>query len=185
MKKVILFLFVLCCGFATMQAQEVIQLDEARLGFELEAIEVDSEFGEIRCIVKESYTGEFSENPIRFMTEKFDFKDLLSAIVNKDQFDEYLVTFNSSKGFLEAIYTNDGELVQTYQKFQDIALPPAVRNQLYLENKGWTAISNKYTASGKSDRIDKEVYKIKLENGNKKRTVKIVPSATQVGFVSN
>jgi len=183
MKKVILFLFVLCCGFTTIQAQEVIQLDEARLSFDPEAITVDSELGAIRCIVKEGYTGEFSKNPIGFMKEKFDFKEFLSAIVNKDDFDEYLVTFNSSKGFLEAIYTNDGDLVQTYQRFQDIALPPAVRNQLYLENKGWTAISNKYTASGKSDRIDREVYKIRLENGNKKRSVKIVPSATLVGLV--
>ena len=168
-----------------MQSQEVIQLDEARVNSSLKAITIDSETGTIRCIVKEGYTGEFSENPIKFMKDRFDFKEFLSAIVNKDDFDEYLVTFNSSKGFLEAIYTNDGDLVQTYQRFQDIALPPSVRNQLYLENKGWTHVSNKYTASGKSDGLDRELYKIKLENGNKKRTVKIVPSATLVGLVSN
>lgn len=183
MKRVILFLFILC-GFTTMKGQDVIQLDEARLSVDLDAITVDTELGEIRCVVKEAYTGEFSSDPIRFMKEKFDFKEFITAIVNSDEFEEYLVTFNSSKGFLEAIYTNEGELVSTYQTFKDTFLPPAVRNQLYLENKGWTAISNKYVASGRNDQIDKEVYKIRIENGNKKKTVKIIPSATQVGFVS-
>lgn len=167
-----------------MTAQEVIQLDEARLTVPLEDITVDSELGTIRCVVSEAYTGEFSSNPIRFMKEKFDFREFLSAVDNKDEFDEYLVTFKSTKGFLEAVYTNEGELVQTLQIFKDIFLPPAVRNQVYLENKGWTLVGTKYVASGKSDRIDREIYRVKLENGNKKKTVKIVPSAIQVGFVS-
>lgn len=184
MKKVILLLFVLF-GFITMKAQEVIQLDEARLTIDLDAVTVDTDLGEVRCIVKEDYIGEFSSNPIKFMKEKFDFKEFLSAVENKDDFDEFRVTFNTSKGFLEAVYTNEAELVSTYQNFKDIFLPPAVRNQLYLENKGWTPISNKYVASGKSDQINKEFYKIKLENGNKRRTVKIVPSTiTQIGYVS-
>jgi hypothetical protein len=184
MKKLVLFLFVLC-GFISMRAQDVIQLDEARLTIDLEAVTVDSNLGEIRCIVKEDFIGEFSSNPIKFMNEKFDFKEFLSAVVNKDEIDEYTVTFNSSKGYLEALFTNEAELVQTHQSFKDILLPSSVRNQLYLENKGWTMVSNKYKASGKRDRIDKEVYKIRLENGNKKRTVKIVPSSTLIGFVDN
>jgi hypothetical protein len=185
MKKLVLFLFILCGFISTMQAQEVIVLDEARLTIDLQAVTVDSNIGEIRCNVKEDYNGQFSSNPIKFMNEKFDFKDFLSAVVNKDEIDEYRVTFNSSKGYLEALFTNEAELVQTQQSFKDILLPSAVRNQLHLENKGWTMVSNKYKASGKSDRIDKEVYKIRLENGNKRKTVKIVPSSTLIGFVDN
>lgn len=184
MKRVILLFFVLC-GIATMKAQEVIQLDEARINFALDEITIDTELNSVRISVKEAYTGEFHENPIRFMKEKFDFNSFLDAVVNKEDFDEYLVTFNTRKGFLEALYSNDGELVRTYQIFKDIVLPPAVRNQLYNGNKGWTMISNKYVASGRSDRLDREVYKIRLENGNKRKSVKIVPSATLVGFVNN
>jgi len=185
MKNVIRFLFVLC-GLATMQAQEVILLDEARLNFDADAITIDSKLGEIRCIVKEDYTGEFSDNPIKFMKEKFDFNEFLSAMDNRKNFDEYLVTFNSSKGYLEAIYSNNGNLVGTHQRFKNITLPSAVRNKLFVENQGWTAISIKYTASGKSDRIDKELYKIKLENGNKNRVVKITPPSTSlIGYVNN
>lgn len=182
MKRVILFLFVLC-GIATMKAQEVIQLDEARINIALEEITIDTDLNAVKFIVNESYIGEFHKNPIRFVSEKFDFIAFLDAVTNKDEFDEYLVTFKTSKGFLEALYSDEGEMVSTYQRFQDILLPSAVRNQLYLENKDWTMVSNKYVASGKSDRIDKEVYKIKLENGNKRKTVKIVPSTTLIGFV--
>jgi len=184
MKRVILLFFVLC-GIATMQAQEVIQLDEAKINFAYDEIAMDSDLNSVKLIVNEAYTGEFSKNPIRFVKESFDFNAFLDAVSNKDEYDEFLVTFNTAKGFLEAHYTNEGEMVSTYQSFKNIVLPPAVRNQLYNGNKGWTMISNKYVASGKSDRIDKEVYKIRLENGNKRKSVKIVPSATLIGFVNN
>ncbi len=184
MKKVILILFVLC-GFASMQAQEVIQLDEARLNFNPDAVIVDSDLNSFRFIVKENYTGEFSQNPIEFMKQNFNFKGFLSAIVNADEFNEFTVTFTSRKGYLEAVYTNEGDLKGTRQKFVDKALPSIVRNQLYLENKGWTMVSNKYIASGNSDRVNNEVYKIKLENGNKSRRVKIVPGVTILGVASN
>ncbi len=185
MKRVILFLFVLC-GIATMKAQEVIQLDEARINFALDEITIDSDLNSVKFIVNEEYTGEFHKNPIRFMKEKFNFMAFLDAVQNKDDFDEYLVTFNTRKGYLEAHYTNEGKIVSTYQNFKDILLPPAVRNQLYSNNKEWTMISNKYVASGRSDRLDREVYKIRLENGNKKKTVKIVPSSTTlIGLVNN
>ncbi len=184
MKRVIL-LFIVLCGIATMKAQEVIQLDEARIDFVLDEVTVDSEINAVKFVVKEAYTGEFHKNPIKFVREKFDFDAFLDAVVNKDDFDEYLVTFNTRKGFLEALYSNKGDLVTTYQRFQDIVLPPAVRNELYSQNKGWTMISNKYIASGRGYEVNKEVYKIRLENGNKKKTVKITPSSTLIGFVNN
>lgn len=184
MKKLILFLIVIF-GINSMEAQEVIQLDEARLNFSPSTIIVDSKLGTVKCIVKEEYTGEFSANPIRFMKEKFDFKEFLSVVSNNHEFDEYLVTFNSSKGFLKAIYTAEGELVKTTQLFKNINLPPAIRNELFINNEGWVVTSNKYSASGKADKIDKEFYRIKLTNGNKKRIIKITPSSTLVSVAHN
>jgi hypothetical protein len=168
-----------------MQAQEVIQLGEARISYNPDAIVVNSDLNSVGFTVKENYIGEFTKNPIQFMKQNFDFKGLLSSVENKDDFDGFLVTFKSSKGYLEAVYTSEGELKRTHQRFVDKALPTIVRNQLYLENKGWTMASNKYIASGNSDRIDKEIYKIKLENGNKSRRVKIVPGVTILGVASN
>jgi len=166
-----------------MYGQEIIQLDEARLNFNPDAIEVNTDLGTIKCIVKENYVGEFSKNPIQFMKQNFDFKEFLSAVLNAKEFDEYVVTFNSKKGYLEAIYTNEGEIVQTLQKFNDKVLPLDLRRQVYTSNQGWTMVSNKYVASGRNDKIDKEYYKIKMENGSKSKSIKVVPGATTIVVV--
>ncbi len=36
-------------------------------------------------------------------------------------------------------------------------------------------VQNKYIASGKADRLDNEVYKIKIENGKQRQNIKIDP----------
>lgn len=185
MKRVFLFLS-LVFGIGAMYGQEIIQLDEARLIYNPDAIEVNSDLGTVKCIVKENYIGEFSKNPIQFMKQNFDFKQFLSSVLDTKEFDEFVVTFNSKKGYLEAIYTNEGDLVQTLQRFNDKILPLDLRKQVYSSNQGWTMVSNKYIASGKKDRIDKEYYRIKLENGSKSKSIKLVPGATTiVGVVSN
>lgn len=185
MKKLILF-FVLLLGISTMQAQEVIQLDEARLNFNPDAVIVDADLNSFKCFVKENHVGEFSKNPIVFMKQNFDFKSFLSTVSNTDEFNEFVVTFNSNKGFLRAVYNKEGELMNTYQKFINKALPRDIRGQVYLQNKGWNMVSNKYVASGRSDKLDREVYKIKLENGKLSKKIKIVPSSAKIeGIVSN
>ncbi len=185
MKKVVLFLFLLI-GMGAMQAQKVIQLREAHVGYNPDAIVVDSDLNSVGFTVKENYIGEFHKNPIQFMKHNFDFKALLSSIENADDFDKYLVTFKSAKGYLEAVYSKEGNLVQTQQVFKDKLLPLDLRRQVFNNYQGWTMVSNKYVASGKLDRIDKEYYKIKLENGNKSRNIKMVSGATSlVSLVSN
>jgi hypothetical protein len=184
MKKVVLILFLLV-GMGAMQAQKVIQLGEAHVGYNPDAIVIDSDLNFAGFIVKENYLGEFSKNPILFMKQNFDCKAILSSVNNADDFDEYLVTFKSNKGYLEAVYTNEGNLVKTHQVFKDKLLPLDLRRQVFTNYQGWTMVSNKYVASGKLDRIDKEYYKIKLENGNKSRNIKIVPGATTVASLVN
>tara|TARA_R100000935_G_C2831403_1_gene165300 strand:+ start:1716 stop:2270 length:555 start_codon:yes stop_codon:yes gene_type:complete len=184
MRTMLLSLFLLFT-ISAMQAQTVIQLGEARISYNPDAIIVNSNINSVGFTIKENYIGEFSKNPIQFMKQNFDFQELLSSIDNKDDFNGYLVTFRSTKGFLEANYTSEGKLKDTKQMFIDKALPNSLSKQLYSENAGWTMVSNKYLASGKEDRIDSEVYRIKLENGSKSRRVKLVPGATVLGIANN
>ncbi len=172
--KTLIVLLLLVGFISTSQAQEITELEEAKVSFAHNAVKVSSNLDEYTVTVKENFTGEFIKNPIAFMKENFDINDFIAAIDN-DKYEEYLVTFKSSKGYLEANYDKDGTLVKTTQRFKDIVLPLNVRRALYKNHKGWTMTQNKYLASGKSDRIDNEVYKIKLENGNKKQNVKIDP----------
>ncbi len=105
-----LIVLLLLVGFiSTSQAQQITELEEAKVNFALDVVKISSNLDEYTFTVKENYTGEFLENPIAFIKENFDIKDLITSI-NNDKYDEYLVTFKSSKGFLEAYYDKDGLL---------------------------------------------------------------------------
>ena len=104
----------------------------------------------------------------------------------EENFVTYQVTFRSNKGYLAAEFDKKGKLQRTSQKFKNIALPSALRSELYSSNKGWTMVSNKYVASGKGEFVNREIYKIRLENANQKRTVKLNPSTiSRVSVASN
>ncbi|TVZ28606.1 hypothetical protein JM83_3741 [Gillisia sp. Hel_I_86] len=172
--KTLIVLLLLVGLISTSQAQQITELEEAKVNFAPNAVKISSNLENHTFIVKESFAGEFIKNPIAFMKENFDIKTFITSIDN-DVYDEYLVTFKSSKGYLEASYDDDGTLLKTNQRFKDIVLPLKVRRALYKNHTGWTMVQNKYLASGNGDRIDKEVYKIKIENGNKKQHIRIDP----------
>lgn len=177
MKTIIILLLLF--GMSTVHAQKVIQLDAANLEYSPEKLVAGSEGSELYLLVKENYRNEFISNPIRFMENNFDL-----SMVDIGDFEEVEVKFLSTKGYLKATFNNDGKLLRTYQHFEDIVLPLAVRTQLFSENLGWTMVSNKYIAKGKENRINKELYKIKMENGKQSKRVTIEPVIEAGGRVA-
>ncbi|HSM63554.1 MAG TPA: hypothetical protein VK833_06420 [Gillisia sp.] len=155
------------------QAQQITELEEAKV-IAPNAVEISSNLDNYTFVVKENYAGEFIKDPIGFMKENFDINSFIAA-VNNDDYDEFLVTFKSAKGYLEASYDDRGNLLKTSQRFNDIVLPLNVRRDLYSNHKGWTMVQNKYIASGKGERINREVFKIKIKNGNQSQNIKIDP----------
>jgi len=181
MKSLIIYSLLLFCVISV-KAQEVTQLKTTTITFEPIGFDVVANLDNYSFIVKENYAGAFSENPINFMKENFDIQSFITYLdgrkstnLRKTDYESYGVTFSSSKGYLEAKFSKDGELTETAQNFKDILLPLNVRRELYTSYKGWNMVNNSYTASGKSDQIDKELYRIKIKNGNRSRIVKIVP----------
>lgn len=157
------------------QAQErITQLDEAKVGFAPLDAKITRVGDSYSYKVNEAYTGEFLDNPIAFMKANFDIQNFMAETADQN-YDTYLVTFSCSKGLLKANYDGNGELVKTYQKFKDIVLPHDVRQYVFRNNDGWTLTTTKYVASGKEDLLDKEMYQIKLEKDNHKRSLKIDP----------
>ncbi|TRO66927.1 hypothetical protein [Christiangramia sabulilitoris] len=180
--KTLIFSLLLIAATTFSQAQEI-QLEEAKVGFAPLDSKVERNGDEFSFKVAETYTGEFTKDPIAFMKANFDIKNFIAA--HDEEWDSYAVTFSSSKGYLSADFDKDGNLVSTFQKFKDIVLPLDVRREVYMANKGWTMTGNKYTASGSGEIIQKEVYKIKLVNGNQKRTMKIDPRASETSVAIN
>lgn len=171
--RTLILLLLLVGWIGTSQAQQITELEEAKV-IAPNTVEISSDLDNYTFIIKENYVGEFIKNPIEFMNENFDINAFI-ATINNDDYDEYIVTFKSAKGYLEANFDDDGTLLKTSQRFKDIVLPLNVRRELYRNHKGWTMVQNKYLASGKGERIDREVYKIKIKNGNQSQNIKIDP----------
>lgn len=189
MKNVIIYSLLLF-WVVSVKAQEVTQLEETKVTFEPFVTDVVSYLGNYSFIVEENYAGEFNKNPINFMKKNFNIKSFISYLdgrkptdLQKSHYESYQVSFSSNKGYLNAKFTKDGELEGTAQNFKNIVLPLNVRRELYTSYKGWNQVKNTYTASGKRDQIDKELYRIKIKNGNRSQIVKIVPDRMERDIV--
>ncbi|CAL65716.1 hypothetical protein [Christiangramia forsetii] len=165
------------------QEQKITQLEEAKVGFAPLDAKITQIGDSFSYKVEEAYAGEFTKDAIGFMKANFDINNFITEFEG-DKYTSYLVTFRSKKGHLSANFNQEGELVKTYQKFKDIVLPLDVRREVYMTNKGWTMTSNKYIASGRGDLVEKEVYKIKLDNGNQKRSIKLNPRSVSRNSVA-
>jgi hypothetical protein len=182
MKKLIIYSLLLF-WVVSVKAQEITQLEETNVTFQPYVTNVDSYLdNSFSVMVDENYAGEFSKNPIEFMKANFDIHSFISFLdeqsnsgLQKRDYQYYRVTFNTDKGDLVAKFSKEGELEETSQKFKNILVPSEIRRELYRSYKGWNMVKNTYTASGKSDQIDEELYRIKLKNGNRSQIVKIVP----------
>ena len=183
--KTLIVLLLFVCGLFAGQAQVVTQLGETRVDFAPYSIIPTSNLDTYEVVVKESYVGQFSKNALKFVKENFNAKDLIKSI-NDPKYDSYLVSFRSSKGFLDITYNEDGEMKHSNQMFKDVVLPFELRREVYTNYKGWTMVKNKYVASGKGDMLNKELYRITLENGKNRQNIKIQPrSGSRDRVVSN
>lgn len=174
MKNSLIFLMFCFLAFS-LSAQQITELDEARIkvsAVDLQPTNVPDQF---RYIVKEDFSRDFTKDPLAFVKNNFDVYSLIEEIDNPD-YNTFIVRFESSKGYLQADYNYDGRLLNTYQNFENVALPVAVRNEMYLNNRGWSMVANSYKARSKGDKLTNEKFRIKMENGNKSKIVKIDPA---------
>ncbi|CAN5397675.1 hypothetical protein BH23BAC2_BH23BAC2_20990 [soil metagenome] len=180
MKTVIFSLFVVL-WMGTLQAQKVIHLDAATVTYNAPKVGTTSNLQNFDLEVKEDYENHFMKNPIRFVLENF---DIQSLNLEKNGLENVQVSFLSRKGYLNATFNKKGELMETSQRFRDIALPHKVWRDIYKDNIGWNMASNLYKASGKGSSIDQELYTIKLTQGKQKKYVKYVPQKMIEGRVA-
>lgn len=182
MKK--LFFYLLLIGFISVStAQEVTELDEARVILAPNYHKVLSNGNDLSFTVKEKYNREFLNDPIGFMNDNFDIHNFMEYTRDQD-YDSYLVTFRNALGFLKAEFDDEGNLVRNRQLFRNIYLPSEVVYKIYKENQGWKMVRNKYVAFGEED-VDKAFYKIKMKKGNQSRTLKIDIMPEEIHLAGN
>lgn len=173
MKTLVVILILMSFSFVS-KAQGIIELEETKIGFApFNLIETDNP-DEYRYEVNHGFAKDFTKSPIGFMESYFDITSFIEQVEDKD-YDTYIVRFSTDKGYLEANFSKDGELNRTRQIFKDTPLPLEVRNELWRQTEGWSMVKNTYKALGKGNKLDKELYRIKVVKDDKSKIVKIDP----------
>lgn len=171
MRTLFIYLVLAVCA-SVMQAQEITELKEAKVGFAPLSSEVTRDGDSYSFKVNEAYTGEFENDAIGFMNAYFDIDNFIAS-VEDENYIAYQVNFVSRKGQLTADFDESGNLTKTSQRFKNILLPAEIREDLYRDHPGWTMVKNVRRSHGSNGLIEKEMYRIKLKNGSSTKIVKI------------
>lgn len=132
--------------------------------------------------IPERHVGEFHEDPLAFIEDRFDAGEL--ARQNKDQdFIFYQVDFKTKKGNVLAKYDANGEMISTSQRFKDVKLPDDVKLEILRNYRNSRILKNRHVVTSKKWLIDKEYYKIKLHDGEKIRKMRIQRNAQGLELV--
>jgi hypothetical protein len=90
-----------------------------------------------------------------------------------DEFEQYYVSFYLPKGQVLATYDKEGKILRTAERFSNVVLPTSVRTSVMDTYPDWTIAKDVYLVNyhAGSNHINK-VYKLVLENGDKRKRVK-------------
>ena len=175
MKKLIFSLLFL--GFIS-TAQTQILLDVADLGDIPSSMKIDPATNAL-VIKMEKSAGEFNKDPLTFVKSRFNSRQLVED--NKEgDFDSYVVKFKSSKGHLTANFDNKGDLVTSFQRFTNVAIPDEARLQILQKYRDCNFLKSTYAARSKGYEIKKEHYLVKIKDGDKMRKLRINKNAQGV-----
>ena len=161
MKKLILGLLAL--GFTTqfMFSQEI----------ELPEVYLDVNYQYLDAIASEDVA-----ESVKLLEKEVAFFDLKGSELYDDDFEIYNVTFFIPEGKILATYDEEGKIVSTIERFDNVRLPVSVSNAIMSKYPNWEVVADTYKVNyyGKSA-IAKKQYKVKLENETKNMIVKLDP----------
>lgn len=96
-------------------------------------------------------------------------------VVKSDLFDGrdalFLVVFRTQKGAIEASYDWRGEVVESIERFRNLALPRKILLSGMKSHSGWRVIGTNYYVYYVKDRITRIIYTIQIADGRKKKKI--------------
>ena len=159
MKKVILGLLVF--GFTTqfMFSQEI----------ELSEVYLDVNYKYLEAIESEDVA-----ETVKMLEKEVAFYDLKNTKLYDDNYEAYRVSFIIPEGKISATYNHEGKILRTVERFKNVKIPESVRNSLINRFPGWSIIEDLYKVDYyDKSRIVRKLYKVKLQNGEKRMYVKL------------
>ena len=166
----LIFCLFLIGGMSIGHSQIV--LKEAKVDYNRASMQVDPVTKSVQLEIPETYVGEFQEDPLSFIQENFSIQQLVEAN-RKFKFDSYDVYFTSRKGKVLAKFDKNGELISSYHRFKNVELPEDVKMQILQNYKNSKVVNNRHILSTRNLLIDKEFYKVKIQDGNKTKRLRI------------
>lgn len=94
----------------------------------------------------------------------------------------YKIAFKRPNARILATFDYKGNLQWSFEKFKNIACPEKVRNTLFKEYREWNMTGNTYFVYYGQKGELRKLYKIELENGDKKQTVRLRPEGTHIAM---
>lgn len=111
--------------------------------------------------------------PVKMLERKAAAYDVTTKDYYEDDFDFYTVSFYIPDGKLVAVYDPEGKIIRTIEKFNDVALPDAVKKAVLKRYPNWEIVKDVYRVSYTDTKGAKKTYKLKLMNGDKVLRVKM------------
>ncbi len=91
----------------------------------------------------------------------------------RSSYEAYEVIFTQNNGKIVATYDKDGKILSSFEKFNNIALPPAVRNKIWKDNPGWVIQKDIYMVDYYDDWKVTRTCKIQLVKDGQKKNLKL------------
>lgn len=117
---------------------------------------------------------------VRRLQEQFVAYDLGK---NYEGFEEYLVTMETSKGFLSATYNENGKLISVVENYKNVKLPTAVIYSVYKAYPGWSIVNDKFLYTQEDGDIIKKQYNLKIKKNKETRKLIVRPNGEIVDVV--
>lgn len=167
--KTLILCLLLVAFIGTGHSQIV--LEETRVDYSPVSMKVDPITNSVTIKITEAGVGEFQKDPLAFIQDKFDVQHLIAE--NQEyEFDGYNVYFKTNKGVVSAIYDKEGKMISTHQRFKNVALPDDVKLEILRKYRNSQVLKNNHVVTSKNWMIDKEFYKVKIQDGDKVRRLR-------------
>lgn len=99
--------------------------------------------------------------------------DITELDIYNGDFEAYEVFFEQHNGSIIATYDANGKIMESYERFRDIALPVAIREYIAERNPGWKIHKDIYIVSYFDDKDVSKVARVQLVKDGLKKNLKI------------
>jgi len=157
---------IICFGLATLSfAQSTDGMDEVRL--------TDVVVTPLNLTYLNKVQDDNTPRPVIKLENKVARFNVKESPVFEEGFDAYEVIFKQTNGSIIATYDQNGSIISTLERYDQITMPYNVRNSLHKQYPDWFIHSDVYLVSYYDNKEINKVYKVQIRKDNMKKNLKV------------